>query len=436
MRPIAAWLALWDKRVQNRLRLIAPEVLIENGDPSLLSIEFRKSLLIRFAELYADCQYTGTSFDITMVRRLADPQLASTVNDLLKKYATHDDVCKLLLKLIWQGQISESVDAALSYAIDDHTSSYIRTCAIRGVAAAGTTEQHGKLLNTLLADISKLSSNTIGEVCKVFFPGTMSVSQLLKILETATPPERYSSSQLQQSIEETASTVLPEVEAEKLLRGLHKLLKNQPFIDRRHCKISAKYAWLLPSAIRLANQFIQKKHGFSFDPIVLDLFLGLFVAQNLDDFATYDRDKIITDAKAWSEFRYQLLWHAIATARDREKDSAKHSINWWQIHWDVRDFWVTSTDDLERLFEDLIHKPLMDDRSIALTVVFAVYLDEGRPRQLRERMKRMVAGTPELEAKLHELLHPKPLSKEQKKWRQDHNFKQRRKERESARKAP
>jgi hypothetical protein len=103
------------------------------------------------------------------------------------------------------------------------------------------------------------------------------------------------------------------VEAEKLLRGLHKLLKSQPFIERRHCEISAKYAWLLPSAIRLANQFIQKKHGFSFDPIVLDLFLGLFVAQGFDDFATYDRDKIITDAKAWSEFRYQLFWHAIAT---------------------------------------------------------------------------------------------------------------------------
>lgn len=437
MRPIAAWLALWDERVQNRLRSIAPEVLIENGDPSVLPIEFRKSLLIGFAELYAERQYTGTSFDITMVRRLADPQLASTVNDLLRKYATHDDVCRLLLKLIWQGQISGSVDAALSYAMDDQASSYIRTCAIRGVAAAGTTEQHGKLLNTLLADISKLSSNTICEVCNVFFPNILSVPQLLKILKTAKPPERYSSSQLQQSIEDITSTVLPEVKAEKLLRGLHKLLKSQPFIERRHCEISAKYAWLLPSAIRLANQFIQKKHDFSFDPIVLDLFLGLFVAEDFDDFATYDRDKIITDAKAWSEFRCQLFWHAIATARDREKDSAKHPTDWWQqVRWDVRDFWVTSTDDLERLFEDLIHKPLMDDRSIALTAVFAVYLDEGRPRQLRERMKRMVAGTPELEAKLHELLHPKPLSEEQKKWRrQDHNFKQRRKEREKRHKA-
>ncbi len=38
MRPIVAWLALWDEHVRNRLRTIAPEVLIENGDPSVVNI--------------------------------------------------------------------------------------------------------------------------------------------------------------------------------------------------------------------------------------------------------------------------------------------------------------------------------------------------------------------------------------------------------------
>ena len=53
MRPIAAWVALWDERVRNRLRMVAPEVLIEDGDPSTLPVEFRKALLISFTELYA-----------------------------------------------------------------------------------------------------------------------------------------------------------------------------------------------------------------------------------------------------------------------------------------------------------------------------------------------------------------------------------------------
>ena len=84
MRPIAAWLALWDERVRNRLRMVAPEVLIEDGDPSTLPVEFRKALLISFTELYAKRQYTGKSFDFTMIRRLADPQLAPTINVFLE----------------------------------------------------------------------------------------------------------------------------------------------------------------------------------------------------------------------------------------------------------------------------------------------------------------------------------------------------------------
>lgn len=430
---------MWDDRVRNQLRKIAPEVLIENGDPSSLPIESRKSLLIGFAEHYAHRQYTGTSFDITMIRRLADPLLASTVNDLLKKFATHDDVCTLLLKLIWQGQISDSVDAALSFAMANQVRSYNRTCAIRAVAATGTLKQQRNLVKYLLADISKLSSDTLVEVCSMFFPKALSVPQLLKILKNTKKLKRYSASQLQQSIDEIANnTDIPENEAKKLLQGLYKLLKSQPFIKRCHCEISKRYGWLLPGAISLANQFIQKKHDFSFDPIVLELFLSLFIAQDCGDFYTSDRDKLFKEAKAWSEFQHQLFWYAIAAARAKEKNSKKHPTEWWwwQIRWDIRDFWVPSTDSLERLFEDLSNKSVMDDRSIALTAIFTVYVDEKRPRKLRERMKREVTGTPELETKLHELLHPKPLSKKQKKWRsQDREIKQRQKEREKRKNA-
>lgn len=432
MKTVAAWLSLWDDKVRNQLRQIAPEVLIENGDPASLPIESRKSLLIGFAEHYAEHNHTGASFDITMIRRLADPLLASTVNDILKKFATHYDVCTLLLKLIWQGQISDSIDAALSFAMDDQVGSYNRTLAIRAVAAAGTLKQQRNLVKSLLVDISNLSTNMLGEVCSLFFPGVLSVPKLLKVLKTAKTPERYSASQLQQSIDEIAdNSDIPEKDAKKLLQGLYKLLKNQPFIERRHCEISQRYSWLLPGAIRLANQFIRKRHEFSFDPIVLELFLSLFIGQHYFDFLTSDRDKLLKDAKAWLKFRYQLFWHAKDAAYAREKDSKKYSTEWWQVSWDISNFWVPSTDNLEQLFEDLSNKPSMHDRSIVLTAVFSVYVDEKRPQKLRARMKHAVAGVPELETKLHKLLHPKPLSEEQEKWRRrEQDFKRRQKERE------
>jgi hypothetical protein len=430
MRPVAAWLAIWDERVRSRLRTIAPEVLIENGDPSALPVEFRKSLLVGFAEVYAERQYTGASFDITMIRRLADPQLASTVNDLLVKFGTHDDICTLLLKLIWQGQMPACVDAALAYALDNRANDYTRICAIRAVHAAGTQEQHHGLVNALLAEMPSLNSHIIGEICEAFFPDILSVGQLLEILEAAEPPEQYSSSPLLRSVETIAKASISEEVNEHLLRGLHRLLKSPPFIERRHCEISERYAWLLPSAMRLANQFLKKKHPFSFDPIVLDIYLGFFTARDYHDFLPSEKEKIVKEAKDWLEFRRQLFWHTIAATRAQEEGKDKIT-EWWQITWRMRDFWIPGTDDLEQLFEALDRSPLMDDRLVALSAIFYVYIQDGRSRQLCARMKRAVQGTPELEARLQELLHPKPLSDEHKKWRrQDRDYKRRQSERE------
>jgi hypothetical protein len=436
MRPIAAWLAIWDERVRNRLRMVAPEVLIENGDPSALPVEFRKALLIGFTEFYASRQYTGTSFDITMIRRLADLQLAPTINDLLKKFAKHEDVCALLLKLVWQGQISESVDAALPFAMDYQARPYIKICAIRAVAAAGTSEQHHNLVNVLLADTAKHDFEVLGEICEVFFPSALSVHQLLTILEIPKQSKGYSSSPIERSMEEITKVPLPEEAAEQLLQGLHGLLKRQPFIERRHCEISAKHAWLLPSAIKIANQFIRKKHPLSFDPIVLDLFLCFFVADHYRDFTASEREGTLTDVKVWPEFRLRLFWHAIAATRAREVDGEKRITAWWQVRWETGDFWMPKPDDLERLFENMKHQPLMDDRTVALTAIFTVYVNEKRPRQLREQMKRGVAGAPQLEATLYELLHPKPLTDENKKWhRQERDFKRKREANEKHQKA-
>jgi len=437
MRPIAAWLAVRDDRVRARLRTIAPEVLIEHGDPSALPVEFRKSLLIGFAELHAVRQHTtGTSFDITMCRRLADPQLAPTINDLLRKFATHEDVRTLLLKLIWQGQIVDSVEAALSYAMDDQASGYTRTCAIRAVAAAGTSEQRRNLVDVLLRDTSTIDSIILGEICEMFFPDTLSVQQLLEVVKIAESPERYSSSEFQYRLQTLVDALSPDHTAEQLLRGLYGLLKSPPFIEHRHCEISMRYAWLLSDAIRLANQFLRKQHPLSFDPIVFDLFLGFFALQTYGDLTPSTQEKILKSAESWPEFRFRLFWHAVAAARAREMDSAKHPTAWWQVRRDLRDFWLPSTTDLDRLFECLDHKPLMDDRLIALTAVFSVYVTDGRPRQLQERMKCAVAGTPELKTRLDELLHPKPLSDEEKKDRRgESDFKRRQEAREKSQNA-
>ncbi|MBI9080468.1 MAG: hypothetical protein JEY79_12095 [Pseudodesulfovibrio sp.] len=58
MQPVAAWLALWDERVGKRLLAVAPEVLINYGDPSQLPVSFREAMLRRIITMY-DEERTG-----------------------------------------------------------------------------------------------------------------------------------------------------------------------------------------------------------------------------------------------------------------------------------------------------------------------------------------------------------------------------------------
>jgi predicted MPP superfamily phosphohydrolase len=423
MRPIVAWLSLWDEQIRIQVKRLAPEILIENGDPSSLPLEFRKSFLIDFTEHYAERQHTGISFNKDMLRRLADPQLTTTVNELLEKFSNHTDISHMLLIMIWQGQISESVDKALSCAFDKQADLYSRIWAIKAVATAGTPEQHKLLIETLLDDISKLDSKILGEICESFFPNTLSVQQLLQITETVKSTKQDYTNPVERSLDRITDTLLSDEVVKEILQGLYKLLKRPPFISDTYCKISQSYVWLLPIAIKFANRYIRKKALFSLETSILDLFLA-FITINDSHFYLSERkeiEEILEIAKAWPEFRIELFWHTTTVIRAaREKEKNDKIVLWNQVSWYIKDLWTPSIDDLNSLFEALEKKPLIDDRLVALSAIFQIYIDTKRQRQLLYRLKQAVKSDLQLEKTLNGFLHPKPLTEEQKKVRRSY----------------
>ena len=419
MRPIVAWLSIWDEQIRSQVKRLAPEILIVNGDPSSLPLDFRESLLIGFAEQYAEQKHTGISFDIDMLRRLADPQLAKTVNGLLDKFSNHTDISEMLLIMIWQGTMSESVDKALSCAFNEQADLYSRIWAIRAVATAGTPEQHKLLVDTLMGDISKLNRRILGEICESFFPNTLSVKQLLRIIETIKSAKQDYTNPVEQNLDRITGTLLSGEVVKEILQGLYKLLKQPPFISETYCEVSQSYAWLLPIAIKFANGFIRKKDIFSFNVLILDFFIGIIT---IDDYRFYsfeqnEIEEILEVAKAWPEFRIELFWRATTVIRAKEKEKNKRIMIWTQVSWYIKYFWRPNIDDLNRLFEALEQKLLIDDRLVALSAIFQIYIDTKRERQILHRMKRAVKNNFQLEKTLNEFLHPKPLTEEQKKER-------------------
>jgi hypothetical protein len=416
MRPIVAWLSLWDEQIRDYVKRFAPEILIENGDPSSLPLDFKKSLLIDFTEHYAERQHTGILFNINMLRRLADPQLATTINELLDKFPNHTDISEMLLIIIWQGQISNSVDKALFCAINKQADLYSRIFAIRAVATAGIPEQHKLLINTLMNDISKLDSKIRSEICESFFPlNTLSVQQLLKIIETVKSSKQDYTNPVEQSLYKITEMLLSDEVVKEILQGLYELLKQPPYISESYCKISQSYVWLLPIAIKFADQFINKKDIFSLEILILDFFLGFLTISSFR-FLSFERkeiDEILKVAKAWPEFRIEFFWHAATVIRAaREKEKNNEITSWLQVSLYIKDFWIPNIDDLNRLFEALEQKPLLDDRLIALSAIFQIYINTKRQRHLLYRMKKAVNNNLHLEKTLNEYLHQNSLINE------------------------
>jgi hypothetical protein len=104
---------------------------------------------------------------------------------------------------------------------------------------------------------------------------------------------------------------------------------------------------------------------------------------------------------------------------------------YWQVGL-FESFWKFKANDFKRVIEEGNRRTLLDDRLLALSLAFKLYVDGGRPREWREAMK-AYADTPRIRKALASLLRPPPLTEGQKRWRRKvAEYKRRRKKREDA----
>jgi hypothetical protein len=439
MKPIAAWLALWDERVRSRILTIAPDILIEHGDPSRLPVDIRAQLLRQFASLNEGRSDTGASFDMTSVRRLADPRLATTVLDLLPQHRENEDVRQLLLNIIWQGPIPECAESALSFALDATMDSHTRISGIWAVGAAGNQAQKRRLAEGILTNISGWEKQEIGAAVRALFPDALTLGELLTILETVEPPPQYSVNALERAMQDVVSVGCPSSQRELLLAGLIRLLEREPYIEGLFCEFSQRYAWLLSYAAQLAERIIQSAdvQPPQFTNAVLRTIELDAQAQHYSS-AYHRLDHPLQDLIGkLPTLRHSLFWRSVERRRKELAAEGTRLTEWWQARLGspfgldalVRQF---STDDIAVFLGDVQQRPEIDNRLVALTAAFALWRQGGRGRKGRERMWRVVKGKPELEAKLHALFHPRSEANEERLHRRsERDFRRRQAERQA-----
>lgn len=185
MQPVAAWLATRLDPIREEMLARDPSLLLRFGDPGAMSPEVRTRALARYVAAYGHGGWRGIHVPALQARRLANTDLASTIQRLWGAGIENAEVRETLLELIEAGRIRKCADIAFEAALDTTHDVPERSGGLRALAAIGDAR-----LPELLERIGAQHADWPPELAKsaiiYLFPVSMTVDQLLGALRGLT----------------------------------------------------------------------------------------------------------------------------------------------------------------------------------------------------------------------------------------------------------
>jgi len=418
LRPILAWLVLWNDRIRQRTVETSPEVMIQGGDPSALPTNVRANFLQEFCRHYANQQSRYLSFDISELRRFSHPDLAHSINELMEEYSSNDDIAELLLRMVWQGDISGCSGLALMNAVDPKASTYRRIAAIRSIVSIGTADQKKQLVSSILSERALEHEDILGEIIAGFAPEYLHIDGLITLMARIRNRDRFSTSSLSHYLKQFIQHQCPAESLIDFICGVLGLLKQEPVVEKRFFEVSQDYQWALSFAAIAAERLVKEKPDKALKPEALEVISLAQASRYFDTYRPTDLDlsKLVSGN---TYLNLALFWVDVELSRKKMDKKNEQRLTEWHQAISMDHFWQFGSDDFDNVLEDVRSKYLLDDRLVALSLAFNIYANNGRGDKRRRAMWRAVKGNEKLEEKLRSLLNPPTMDKEQRKWRRE-----------------
>lgn len=412
MRPVLPWLAILDSKILTKVCRLAPEVLFEGGDPSQLPLETRREILAQTCEHLAQPAHGRSMMDHSAVQRFANRDLADDIGKLLDQYADVEDITWFLLRMVWLGSIASLVEKSKGFSTSAY-GKYVRVAAIRAIVGVGSSTDCEDVRSLISRETDLVNRDVLAELLPSLPNNSSSVTWLLKVLVKTEQSERFSTDTLESALPEFADN-LPVDHLPQMLSGLSALLKEAPLRARYACQISASHSWLLNTAtrvvIRLASN--HRVEALSIESLGI---LTLIPCVHLYDPELYnykpftDIEKVLVPiVESWPELNHALFWHSVAERRSELEKKNGHPVReYWQAAIG-KNFWRFGIGDFDKVCIDINAKELLDDRFVALSLAFSIYLQADRPVEWRLKLSELVADSLELKVELDKKLNPEP----------------------------
>ena len=240
LRSTAAWLALNDVPTRRRLRDVAPEVLLAEGDPSGIPVDERRGILLQYVEARRGRRRLFDSISQASLGRFAYDGLGHTVNELVCDRSLPEEVRCALLTIAAEGHIQDCTTAALQIARDNEEQATVRAAAIAAVASTGNQQALRSDLLALTPD-SGADSSVVGAILMALYPSSLSDQEVGQLILRSRPKPRNLYNGLQYTLEYELPRRCPAERRLPLVRVLLDILRNsdrQDLIWLQRCMLA------------------------------------------------------------------------------------------------------------------------------------------------------------------------------------------------------
>jgi len=438
LRPILPWLILFDVNILRRSLGLHPEIAVEGGDPSQLPLTERQRILKDIVRRIVSNQDGSSARDNSAITRIASIDLSTDAQKLIVEFVDNDEAIFFLGRLVWLGEMTNCIPLLASIAADSTRGGYARIASSRAVMVCGSLEEKRSLWEQINDRDIQIPRRLLAELVEEAISDSCNVAQLAISLGKLPPYERYRVHEIGHSLDKFIARfpVTGDQRATfELLDGLYGYLKRSPYTERGECQVSEEYGWLLTHAIYAIERLVEARSLLALGKTSLSIML---MAPALRFWREIDFDERKCDLKAlvpaWPELNGALYWASIEQGRVLGKIKSNERLtDDWSVAW-LGHFWNFDTTSLPRLIDYMESRALQDDRLVALSTAFRVFVQEDRSASILNSLQSAAVGAPIVKKQLNVLRNP-PVPESVRRYEEEHaEYMQKQKEDEERKK--
>ncbi|MFZ2949959.1 MAG: hypothetical protein WA003_10790 [Desulfuromonadaceae bacterium] len=325
--PLAAWLSAGEgihhQRIRDRVLRSKPELLLQHGDPEMLPLETRKSMLRALVDRYADRKIARVDADRDLLRRLAHADLAEDISQYILDQAVSEDIRELFLRIACNGKLTGCLEAALLIASDEGGDVWLRYYAIELICDCGD-DDHLTRLTEIVFQYRTVPQRICGLICDRLFPAKTGVNVLISLVQRVEPIVENASNYLPDELKKLFLHNTPDGFVAALLAELLILAEERPGIrfENRESPVSDRYFWLYEPLQALVLRLLQR--------LELDESVSSNIVRALILFRHFKKTHIFrnrdedldlqTASESHPRIRRAYAWQRIAEFKTKNKD--------------------------------------------------------------------------------------------------------------------